>query len=53
MLKSITEFFMTGFYMIILYVFYSAVVFSLTFILGLPIAVAIYYITEIMKYYIL
>lgn len=53
MIKSIADFLMTGVYLIVLYTVYFFVTFMATIIIGLPIAVAIHYIAEIMKFYII
>jgi hypothetical protein len=53
MIKSLLDFLMTGLYVLVLYVFYFATAFVLTLFLGFPIAVGIYYITEVMSHYIL
>ena len=53
MIKAITDFLMTGVYLIVLYTVYFFVAFISTIMIGLPVAVAIHYILEIMKFYII
>jgi hypothetical protein len=52
MLKSILEFFTTGLALLVSYIIYFLLAFSVTFMFGLPIGLGVYVLIEFMKLYL-